>query len=81
MKSGAGEDGWCEVMNRGEFSSVWVIMGGEMEGKQPSCVNNEGATTRQSVNDQVRATYKWTGKFQNALTFRKVGVMQRAKDR
>lgn len=22
MKSGAGEDGWCEVMNRREFSSV-----------------------------------------------------------
>lgn len=39
-------------------------MGGEMEGKQPSCVNNEGGTlkkgavTRQSVNYQVTATHK-----------------------
>lgn len=44
MKSGAGEDGWCEVMNRSELSSVWVIMGGGVVGKQPYCVNNEGGT-------------------------------------
>lgn len=86
MKSGAGEDGWCEVMNRGEFSSVWVIMGGEVVGKQPSCVNNEGGTakrgaiTKQSVNYQVTAARRRNGKFQYALAYREAGETARGKD-
>lgn len=82
-KSRAGEDGWCEVMNRTEFSSVWVIMGGEVVGKQPSCVNNEGGTLWRGepspgkLNYQVTAAHKWNGKFKIAFTFREAGVTPR----
>lgn len=31
-------------VHRGEFSSVCVVMGGEVGGKKPSCVSGEGGT-------------------------------------